>query len=66
VLQEGSARVVIRTESGSDGTIHQTVTEIMGPPAEEEETEDGRTFLRLKDGTKVLACEAIKEQIQQV
>jgi hypothetical protein len=28
-------------------------------PAEEEETGDGRVFLRLKDGTRLLACEPV-------
>ena len=33
-------------------------------PAEEEETGDGRTFLRLKDGTKLLALESARPRKQ--
>ena len=33
-------------------------------PAEEEETEDGRIFLRLKDGTKLLASEPVRTRKQ--
>jgi len=34
-------------------------------PAEEEETKDGEIFLRLKDGTTLLACESRCEKVPQ-